>query len=190
MRKTITALVLVLGLSLSLVGCAFIEDLLYEDLPEQEEPVPVEATIEEPATDEVRESASEASEEKQEETVSNPELENRPNATLGTGEIKWLSEGDVAPDFTVDLVGGETFTLSDYDDSTVFINFWATWCPPCRSSIPEVEKLYEEYKDNEDFIILGINMGEAKNEVEKFLKKNKMKCFWFELFFVCLQSIA
>lgn len=79
-----------------------------------------------------------------------------------------------AQDFTLKDMDDNSVSLSDYRGKVVFLDFWATWCPPCRSSIPEVEKLYEEYKNNEDFVILGINMGEAKNEVEKFLKKNKM----------------
>ena len=53
---------------------------------------------------------------------------------------------------------GKKHTLSDYKGKTVFLNFWATWCPPCRNEMPEIQKLYEEYAAEEDpsVIILGI----------------------------------
>ena len=78
-----------------------------------------------------------------------------------------------ATDFTLKDLSGNNVSLSDYRGKVVFLDFWATWCPPCRMSIPEIEKMYEEYKDNENIIILGINMAEDKNEVEKFVEKNK-----------------
>ena len=62
-----------------------------------------------------------------------------------------------APDFTLTDQNGEVHTLSDYQGQTVFLNFWATWCPPCRSEMPEIQKLYEEYGYNEgDLVVLGI----------------------------------
>lgn len=69
-----------------------------------------------------------------------------------------------APDFTlVDQYGNE-HTLSDYKGKTVFLNFWATWCGPCRSEMPEIQTLYEKYGENEeDLVVLGIatpNLGQ------------------------------
>ena len=69
---------------------------------------------------------------------------------------------------------GKPVSLSDYKGKVVFIDFWATWCPPCRASIPAVENLYEQYKDNEDFVVLGINLQEDKDTILKFMKKQKM----------------
>ena len=94
--------------------------------------------------------------------------EERPNATEGIGEPRELSEGDIAPDFTVTLVSGEEFTLSDHDDEVVLINFWATWCPPCVGEMPALQKLY---KDG-DAVIIGINCGESKSDVKNFIKDN------------------
>ena len=69
-------------------------------------------------------------------------------------------------DFTVTDIDGNTFTLSEAlkDHEAVLINFWATWCGPCRSEFPAINKVYEEYKDKVAFIALSIE-PEDKNEV-------------------------
>ena len=85
-----------------------------------------------------------------------------------------LSCAEVSYDFTLQGLEGKPISLSDYKGKVVFIDFWATWCPPCRLSIPYVEKLYEQYKDNEDFVVLGINLEESKEDITKFMKKQKM----------------
>lgn len=62
-----------------------------------------------------------------------------------------------APDFTLTDQNGQTHTLSDYKGKTVFLNFWATWCGPCKSEMPDIQKLYEAYGENqEDLIVLGV----------------------------------
>lgn len=62
-----------------------------------------------------------------------------------------------APDFTLTDQYGNTHTLSDYQGKVVFLNFWATWCPPCRQEMPEIEELYKELGQNsDDVIILGM----------------------------------
>lgn len=63
-----------------------------------------------------------------------------------------------APDFTLTDQYGNTHTLSDYKGKVVFLNFWATWCPPCREEMPDIQALYEEYSASEDseVVILGI----------------------------------
>jgi len=90
-----------------------------------------------------------------------------------------------AIDFTlVDQYGNE-HTLSDYKGKVVFLNFWATWCPPCRKEMPDIEAMYQEYNQNqEDVIFLGVaNPKSEKNpntrEVEKegvieFLEENNL----------------
>ncbi len=94
----------------------------------------------------------------------------RPNATLGTGTIKELEVGDIAPDFTVTLTNGELFDLSDHDDKVVLINFWATWCSPCVGEMPELEELANEGLDK--FELVCINCGEDQKTVDKFVSKN------------------
>ena len=74
--------------------------------------------------------------------------------------------GKPFPDFTIKDCEGNTFTLSEAlkDHEAVLINFWATWCGPCRSEFPAINKVYEEYKDKVAFIALSIE-PEDKNEV-------------------------
>ena len=66
-------------------------------------------------------------------------------------------EGILAPDFTLVDQYGVEHTLSEYRGKVVFLNFWATWCPPCRGEMPDIQALYEDYGNNEDdVVILGV----------------------------------
>lgn len=65
-----------------------------------------------------------------------------------------------APDFTLTDLRGNELTLSDYRGKVVFLNFWATWCPPCRSEIPGFVESYKEYRD-EGMEIIGISVDRA-----------------------------
>jgi len=65
-------------------------------------------------------------------------------------------EGFLAPDFTLQSITGETYTLSDLRGQAVVINLWATWCPPCRAEMPALQKMYAEYKD-QGLVILAVN---------------------------------
>ncbi|WP_297208971.1 cytochrome c biogenesis protein/redoxin [uncultured Flavonifractor sp.] len=88
-----------------------------------------------------------------------------------------------APDFTLTDQYGNSHTLSDYVGKTVFLNFWATWCGPCKSEMPDIQALYEAYGENEgDLVVLGVatprteenpftNEG-TQEEVEQFLEEN------------------
>jgi cytochrome c-type biogenesis protein len=84
-----------------------------------------------------------------------------------------------APDFSLVDQYGRTHKLSDYKGKVVFINFWATWCPPCRGELPHIEEIYKEYKINsKDVIILGVtapNLGQegSKGDIIKFLSEHK-----------------
>ncbi len=84
-----------------------------------------------------------------------------------------------ALDFTLTDQYGETHTLSDYKGKTVFLNFWATWCPPCRAEMPDIQKLYENYDRDGDeaLIVLGIaapgyGSEGSEEEVKAFLEEN------------------
>ena len=74
-------------------------------------------------------------------------------------------------DFELEDLNGNKVKLSAYKGKKVFLNFWATWCPPCKAEMPDIEKLYQETKDT-DLIILAINVGEDKKTVENFTSKN------------------
>ncbi len=84
-----------------------------------------------------------------------------------------------AVDFTLKDQFGTTHSLSDYKGKTIFLNFWATWCPPCRAEMPDIQKLYETQDTEGDnaVIILGVaapNYGTEKDEqgIRDFLKEN------------------
>lgn len=83
-----------------------------------------------------------------------------------------------AIDFTLKDQYGNTHTLSDYKGKTVFLNFWATWCSPCRAEMPDIQKLYEEFQqEEEDIVILGVaapSLGREKSEegIKGFLEEN------------------
>lgn len=89
-----------------------------------------------------------------------------------------------AYDFTLTDQYGNTHTLSDYKGKVVFLNFWATWCPPCREEMPHIEELYNEYGLNEEEVIfLGVanpksseyptNQDESKEDITTFLEENQ-----------------
>ena len=96
----------------------------------------------------------------------------RPNANTGYGYPTELSEGSIAPDFTVTLTDGGTFTLSDYDSGVVLINFWATWCGPCVGEMPEIDELASEGIDN--FTVVCVNLGEDTRTVDSFVSDNNL----------------
>ncbi|WP_226035298.1 peroxiredoxin family protein [Aquibacillus saliphilus] len=70
-----------------------------------------------------------------------------------------LSRGGIAPDFELETLEGETVRLSDYRGQRVLVNFWATWCPPCRAEMPDMQKLY----NYEDVEILAVNMTDTES---------------------------
>lgn len=78
--------------------------------------------------------------------------------------------GDKAPNFTLENMQGEKVSLSDYEGKVVLIDFWATWCPPCREEIPHFNELYEEYKD-QGLEVLGVSLDRGgKPTINKFLE--------------------
>lgn len=82
-------------------------------------------------------------------------------------------------DFTLYDQYGKEHKLSEYRGKTVFLNFWATWCPPCRGEMPHIEDLYKEYNKNKDeVVILGVaspNLGNegSEEDIKEFLSQNK-----------------
>ncbi len=82
-------------------------------------------------------------------------------------------QGEQAPDFSLKDLEGNNVTLADYKGKVVFLNFWATWCPPCRQEIPDFIKAYEKHKDN-GLVILGVAVSDKENSVRSFVEKNKI----------------
>lgn len=80
--------------------------------------------------------------------------------------------GFPAPDFALMQLGGGEVRLSDYRGRPVLINFWASWCPPCRIEMPELVKSYESHRD-EGFVIFGVNLTHLDTlpDVEAFVEE-------------------
>ena len=102
------------------------------------------------------------------------EQEDTTGAQEESGEIPVVP----APDFTLTDQYGETHTLSDYQGQTVFLNFWATWCGPCKMEIPDIQALYEEWDENAgDLVVLGVagpGIGQegSAEDIAAFLEEN------------------
>lgn len=80
-----------------------------------------------------------------------------------------LQKGDIPPGFALNTLEGKKMNLGNQKGKVVFLNFWATWCGPCRREMPSMEKLYR--KMNKNFAMMAIS-DEKKSKVEKFIRKN------------------
>lgn len=95
-------------------------------------------------------------------TVLHPPLKkvsDTPVETLGKEELQW----------SLVTLDGRRVTLGDYRRKVVFINFWATWCPPCRAEMPGIEKLYKEYGDRVVFLMIA---GDTPQKVKAYIGSN------------------
>lgn len=83
-----------------------------------------------------------------------------------------FTAGTPAPDFSLQSVDGGSVSLADFRGKTLVVNFWATWCPPCRSEMPDMEQVYTERKD--DVVVLAVNVQEARAPVRDFADKYRL----------------
>lgn len=86
-------------------------------------------------------------------------------------EATIVKEGQQAPDFEVQMFDGTTVKLADLKGKVVLLNFWATWCPPCRAELARVEKDIIERFKGQPFVFLPVSRGEAKDKVAAFRQK-------------------
>lgn len=75
-----------------------------------------------------------------------------------------------APDFTLPAIDGSKVKLSDLKGQVVMLNFWASWCGPCRQEMPLLNDIYKHYK-KAGFVLLGVNLDESIDDAEGFMKK-------------------
>jgi peroxiredoxin len=81
------------------------------------------------------------------------------------------TKGDRAPDFTLKRLAGGNLTLSDLRGKTVVVDFWDTWCPPCRRALPDLQALSETYRD--DLVVVGVAFGrEGEAKVRSYIEAN------------------
>jgi cytochrome c biogenesis protein CcmG/thiol:disulfide interchange protein DsbE len=92
--------------------------------------------------------------------------------TIGSGKAG--KESTPAPSFSLKDLNGKEISLSDYAGKVLYMNFWATWCPPCRAEIPDFISFYKEYKDR-GLEVLGVSVDQMSPEkVLAFAKANGM----------------
>ncbi|MFH1379791.1 MAG: TlpA disulfide reductase family protein [bacterium] len=80
--------------------------------------------------------------------------------------------GSKAPSFTLKDFSGIEYSSEQFEGKVVFIDFWASWCPPCRTAIPRVAALHEEYKDNDEVVIMGINLDQNRKQADDFIAEH------------------
>lgn len=81
------------------------------------------------------------------------------------------SAGTSQYDFTLQALGGGTLSLADYEGKIVLVNFWATWCPPCKAEMPELHQYYLEHAD-QGFVMIAVNVNETPSLAESFITQN------------------
>lgn len=93
---------------------------------------------------------------------------------LAQDEATLVKVGDKAPNFTIELENGKTKQLSDLKGKVVWINFFATWCPPCRQELPHLQKeVYNKLKNNPNFELIILGREHSWEEINKFKTDNK-----------------
>lgn len=78
--------------------------------------------------------------------------------------------GDPAPNFQLTSLDGKPVKLSDYKGRYILLNFWATWCPPCREEMPALEETYRAFR-NRGWVVLGVNIAETQVTVDGFIRQ-------------------
>jgi len=93
--------------------------------------------------------------------------------------LKKLRTGMPAIEFEAERFGGGRLKLGDFKGKVVLLDFWATWCAPCRQEIPNVKKIYSDFHDK-GFEIIGISLDREKTKLEDYLKSNEIT--WPQVF--------
>ena len=91
-----------------------------------------------------------------------------------------IAVGKEAPDFSVPSLDGKTIRLSDYRGKYVLLDFWATWCGPCRGETPNLKKIFEAYGQRKNFVMIGLSLDRDMDKPRAYGKENG--CEWIEGF--------
>ena len=87
--------------------------------------------------------------------------------------LQQMKDRSPTPDFTLPDPAGKKVSLKDFRGKLVMLNFWATWCVPCREEMPTMERLYQEFK-NRGFVIVAVNVKDKKTDALAFIKELKL----------------
>jgi thiol-disulfide isomerase/thioredoxin len=83
--------------------------------------------------------------------------------------------GQEMPDFSFTTLDGRRASLAELKGKVVYINFWATWCPPCLAEMPRLEReVWQRYKSSPDFFMVAVAREQTAGEIGPFLKKNRI----------------
>ncbi|MFC9598242.1 TlpA disulfide reductase family protein [Peribacillus butanolivorans] len=96
-------------------------------------------------------------------------MDNKPDKNAENDSLGGLKIGAAAPDFSLKTLNGKQVNLSDYKGKKVMLNFWATWCPPCKKEMPDMQKYSQQAGD--DVVILAVNI-DPENDVQAFVEDN------------------
>ncbi|TYR80578.1 TlpA family protein disulfide reductase [Priestia megaterium] len=92
-----------------------------------------------------------------------------------TGETYGLEPGKEAPPFTLTNLEGKAVKLSDYKGKKVILNFWATWCPPCKEEMPDMQKFHEKYGKEVQILAVNLTSSEGSKEgIKSFLNEHHL----------------
>jgi Peroxiredoxin len=99
-----------------------------------------------------------------------------PQSTSNTGSGK-AAQGKLAPDITLNDLNGQTVKLSDYRGKVVILNFWASWCPPCKSEMSDLDGAAREFSKGNNAVLLAVNLTDGSRETSatasKYITDNK-----------------
>ncbi|PTX65076.1 peroxiredoxin [Melghirimyces profundicolus] len=90
------------------------------------------------------------------------------------GKKKNVEVEKTAPDFQLQTLDGETLKLSDLRGKVVLLNFWATWCKPCRDEMPAIQNVYDKHQDK-GLVVVGVNIAETQVAVSGFARQLNLK---------------
>ncbi|MGE7672191.1 redoxin domain-containing protein [Lysinibacillus sp. NPDC094403] len=88
-----------------------------------------------------------------------------------------LNNGDTPPDFTLTSLDGKNVTLSEFRGKKVVLNFWATFCPPCKAEMPHMQNYYEQYAKKDNVEIIAVNLTKAERDVTDDAKVDAVMTF-------------
>ena len=99
----------------------------------------------------------------------------QPKEPLELGEfvlkvVKYLKAGDAAPDFAIKTIEGKPVSLADFRGKYLLLDFWATWCGPCRAETPNLKRVYDTYSKNAKFALLGLSLDKAVAAPKEYVK--------------------